>query len=96
LLLPLQGNVKVDVNRQTITNIKVRGPVDAVAKLRPGPQGQQPAQQPTAVLRIKAEDVGKAELRDTVQITDLPPGVTVVGTPPELEYTVREKEAPQG
>jgi hypothetical protein len=91
MILTLQKHATVELTRQqTLPNIRVRGPVDAIAKLRPGVNNQPPALQPSAVLKIGPDDVGKTELTRSPQITDLPKDVVVVGEVPKLEFSVRD------
>ncbi|HEX8340374.1 MAG TPA: hypothetical protein VF624_05650 [Tepidisphaeraceae bacterium] len=85
----IEGSAVVRLGQKTVTNIRVRGPEDAISRLRdPGPTAT-----PIAVLRIRPEDVGREGLRRDVEILDLPPGVTKVDGVVEVEFGVGESGA---
>ena len=67
----------------TVFNVTVRGPAEVIDRLERGDV------RPAAVLEVPG-DVA-AGLRSQARVTlDLPPGVSVVGEPPTVEYTVEE------
>lgn len=84
------GKYKVDLKQKVVQNLKVKGTKDALAPLT-DPNNPR---LPTAVLRVSQADVNKDNLHRAVEITELPKGIILVGTPPEVDFTVTE--APDG
>ncbi|MBC7784538.1 MAG: hypothetical protein H7144_11935 [Burkholderiales bacterium] len=86
---PLEGRTVVTLARNTVTNVLVRGPAASIRQLQPR-ANEPPLVIPTAVLRIALEDVGRSDIRRAVEITNLPQGVTMVGMPPEIDFSVQD------
>ena len=84
-LLTLEGRGVVESNTRTITNVRVRGPIESIRKLG----GDVPEVRPVAVLRITPENVRAGRGNAAVQVTDLPPNVVVIEQPAPVEFTIR-------
>ena len=88
--IAMEGAAVVRLSQRSVTSIRVRGPEDAVSRLR----GDNPTATPVAVLRIASDDAGRGSQRRKVDIVDLPPGVTVKDGDLDVEFSVNEVATP--
>lgn len=93
LPLPTVGKWEVVTREKTLTNIQVRGPAVEIAKLQ-SIDGKPPEITPVAVLKLSTDDRTATDATRAVSIEGLPNGVALVGQPPSVEFSVRERATP--